>query len=94
LALSGSLLQASSNPPKDQQQQQQQQGLTLTMYMLSSPCSRLEMSTFAGTGTRCWLMSTTGAPARQLPAGTLPGMSYNISNNISANSTQHMVKSR
>lgn len=51
-------------------------GLTLTMYMLSSPASRASISSRAGTGVRCAVMSTTGVPLRQLLSGTLVGTSW------------------
>jgi hypothetical protein len=48
---------------------------TLTAYVCSPPWSRGRISSLAGTAVRCCVMSTTGAPLRQLHSGTLDGMS-------------------
>lgn len=52
--------------------------LTLTMCSESSPFSLVDSSIRQGTGVRCCVISTTGAPLRQLATGTLLGMSCKV----------------
>ena len=51
---------------------------TLTMCSESSPFSLVDSSIRQGTGVRCCVISTTGAPLRQLATGTLLGMSCKV----------------